>query len=352
MSKKNENKIIKGNRIEWVDAAKFICMFLIMVSHLEFRSEGLLKYYVSFYVAGFFMCSGYCYSSKSISFSAFIKKKAKTLLLPWFIYSNLNIIISNIRPIKEHNGLFIEVFRNLLQIRYFDDRLWFLVSLFVTFIPFYFLVDYIEKNKENNLRKAIFLSFVLFFIKKMYSYYVPWEIFPWGSNKLPWHIDYIPTALLSMVIGYSYKVKYENNYLLTKNNVQLSVALLYFAVCFVGGIIQTNNNFISFFLFDFVESILGIAVLIMISKKIKPNDFIRFVGQNTLLYFCLHNKVITLFEHILKSFFITFYYQICSIEFTRVIISFLITFIASIVLIIPCLFIKRYMAWTLGEENS
>ena len=74
-------------------------------------------------------------------------KKAKGLLLPWFIFSLLNIIASQILSFNKQGSLVSELSWNFLQIRGKGDEIWFLPALFLAFIPFYFFVDWYKKSK-------------------------------------------------------------------------------------------------------------------------------------------------------------------------------------------------------------
>ena len=111
-------------RIEWIDIAKFIGIFFVMLSHFESCPSFLRAFFTPFYLAIFFFCSGYVYKNGE-DIASFFKKKIRQLFIPWFIYSNLNIILSHIKSFKTHNSSFkTELFRNLLQIRYSSVDMW------------------------------------------------------------------------------------------------------------------------------------------------------------------------------------------------------------------------------------
>lgn len=74
-------------------------------------------------------------------------KKIKGLLVPWFIFSNLNIMLSMIMTFKGERNFLSEFAWNLLQIRGLGDGVWFVAALFVAFIPFYFFIKWKEPIK-------------------------------------------------------------------------------------------------------------------------------------------------------------------------------------------------------------
>ena len=68
-------------RIEWVDTLKFICIFFVLNTHLDFSTRLLKTFFIPFYLMGFLFASGYCYSNRG-SFAAMLKKKTHQLLIP------------------------------------------------------------------------------------------------------------------------------------------------------------------------------------------------------------------------------------------------------------------------------
>ncbi len=338
-------------RIEWIDIAKFIGIFFVMLSHFEFCPSFLRAFFTPFYLAIFFFCSGYTYRHKE-GFSDFFKKKVRQLVLPWFIYSNLNIILSNIQSFKHHRSSFgTELFRNLLQIRYFDERLWFIPALFSAYLVFYFVIGcYV---KEKNKGKLLLLCAVLAFLRKIYKEFMDPELLPWKLINLPWHIDYIPTALLFMVLGYLFRQDWEKpfNEKITGGKKILIVALYLIIVypVYFGDIVFPW--FIDFF-YDNVRHFSALAMIIMIAKMIPGYKLLLYIGSNTLIYFCLHNKAITACEVLFKHFLSGLYQAIEASPFFSAIFCMVMTGIIALLLLIPTEFINRYLPWTIGRINT
>ena len=84
-----------NKRIEWVDIGKYICIMFVMLAHLECKTELLSIVYKPFVLTVFFFLSGYVYKQPT-SFKEHIIKKIKGLLVPWFVFSNFNLILSSI----------------------------------------------------------------------------------------------------------------------------------------------------------------------------------------------------------------------------------------------------------------
>lgn len=214
-----ENKISKsGKRIEWVDIAKYICIMFVMLSHLESGSKQLDLFYSPFFLTVFFFLSGYVYK-KTNTFKELLIKKIKTLLVPWFIFSNFNIILSMFISFKKDRNLVSEVLWNLLQIREQGDGLWFIAALFVAFIPFYFFI------KWDNPKKSCLVALLLSVLSTLYTCIFPKDILPWGSSALPWHTEYIFKAMLWMVLGYYFRLYAES--ILDKYNTIVNRIVLF-----------------------------------------------------------------------------------------------------------------------------
>lgn len=191
-----------GKRIEWVDISKFICIMFVMLSHLESRTVFLRTFYNSFFLAVFFFLSGYVYRQPA-SFKEHFIKKVKGLFVPWFIFSNFNILLSAVISLHETDTL-SELAWNALQIGGLGDGVWFVAALFVAFIPFYFII------KWNKPVLVCALSAVLSLVSVLYSNFMNPDVFPWGSTALPWHLEYIFQAMLWMVLGYYFRAYAED----------------------------------------------------------------------------------------------------------------------------------------------
>ena len=335
-------------RIDWIDVGKYIGIMFVMASHMEACKEVFRVFFSPFFLAIFFFCSGYLYRGNE-DFKTFIKKKFKQLVIPWFIYSNLNIILSGIKSFKHHEHSFLtEIYRNLLQIRFYDERLWFIPALFVTFIAFYFVEKHYRKHHDYS---TLVICFVLSFLRDVYKTFMNPMLLPWHLTSLPWHIDYIPSSLLFMFMGYMFKDKWEDTFDKYNNYANISiVSIIYLLIVYVVYYSNHTYTFYNEYLIDTIRHIVGLILIVAISKKIKTNRYISYVGANTIVYFCIHNKFITLFETIFKVFIKDYYNMILSNDLLATIFCIIFTFIISVILIIPCEIINRYLPWSIGRD--
>lgn len=139
----------KTKRIEWVDVVKYICIIMVMLSHLETRTELWKNFYSPFFLSAFFFVSGYVYKVGD-DFKGFIYRKTRQLLIPWLVFSIFDILLSQIISFNEHESILTELKWNFLQIRGRGDGVWFVAALFVTFIPFYFFIKWYDSQSQKS----------------------------------------------------------------------------------------------------------------------------------------------------------------------------------------------------------
>ena len=129
-----------AKRIEWVDTVKYICIILVILSHLESCTDVWTIFYSPFFLTAFFFVSGYVYEPR-MDFRHFLNRKIRQLWIPWLIFSIVLIGMSQIVTFNRHGDLLAELYWNFLQIRGHGDGVWFVAALFVAFIPFYYWVN-------------------------------------------------------------------------------------------------------------------------------------------------------------------------------------------------------------------
>lgn len=342
---------MSGKRIEWVDIAKYICIICVMVHHLEGESEALYLFYTSFFLKAFFFTAGYVYRHTR-DFKGFFIKKVRGLFVPWLIFSTFNILLSQILSFNEHSDLFTEIGWNLLQIRTHGDGLWFVAALFVAFIPFYFLIEWSEREGKDRSVAAIAISFLLSAFSIAYTKLMDPSVFPWNGAELPWHLEYIFQAMLFMVMGYYFRKEYEvkfDKYNTMINRIILGgVYLLLIYVPFVFGIeFSTIMNVI----YQYIRELAGVFLLVSVCKGLKTNGYISYVGQNTLIYFALHGKVLSVLQTVLIKIAPEFYTLILSNTISANLFVIVIALVMSVILIVPAWIINKFFPFVLGRKN-
>lgn len=136
-----------GKRIEWVDVVKYVCIIMVMLSHLETQTDIWRAFYTPFFLTAFFFTAGYVYKPKG-SFKEFLYSKFRQLFVPWLVFSVFDLLLSQVLSFNVHESLAVELKWNFLQIRGQGDQIWFVAALFIAFIPFYFFIKKYETISE------------------------------------------------------------------------------------------------------------------------------------------------------------------------------------------------------------
>lgn len=243
--------------------------------------------------------------------------------------------------LKGERNIMSELLWNTLQIRGLGDGIWFVAALFMAFIPFYFIIKWDEP------KKACVISMLLSIVSVIYTHIMNPDLLPWNSTALPWHIEYIFQAMFWMVLGYYFK-RY-GEVIFDKLNTAVNrcvVWLLYLIIVYIPEDVAGDYAI----LLSYIKSILGILSIIALCKIFKSNRYVNFVGKNTLIYFALHGKVYSVIEKMLEKVVGSFYEMCLSNSFYSSVLAVLITFILSVMLIIPAMVINRWFPWMLGRK--
>lgn len=350
---------INSKRIEWVDIVKYVCIIMVMLSHLEMRTEIWHTFFTPFFLNAFLFVSGYVYKTKE-SFLKHLCAKLYQLFVPWLVFSLLILTSAQILSFNVHESLSEELIWNLLQIRGSGDELWFVAALFVTFIPFYFFIKRFDNTvlKEQSCSRkrckccmAIAIAWLLSFISILYIWLMPADVFPWKSNALPWHLEYIFRAMFYMVLGYAFRYFFEMWF--DRHNtlsVRVFLTILYLLLVYVPFFGNVKMPMIVDILYEYFLSIVGISTLVLISKAVKSNSYINFVGQNTLIYFALHGKAYSLIQMLWKRILPELYSVILGSTVYSTVFSLLFALALSFLLIPPTYIINRFFPFIAGRK--
>jgi len=148
-----------------VTLLKALAILLVISGHLEFSLLGMFTPY-SFQLSLFFFISGYLFKPKYLNeIGLFIKRRTKSLLLPYFLYNTFYLLITVVifkltgkfwgEEISLKN-FFITPFLNGHQ---FDLScpLWFVTQLFISLISFVIIYKLIKSLIQNKyIHLAIF----------------------------------------------------------------------------------------------------------------------------------------------------------------------------------------------------
>lgn len=334
----------KKERIEWVDIAKFICIIAVIATHSIYCDDIFTIFFSPFFLSLFFFLSGYVYNKK-YTFKDVLIKKIKTILIPWFVFGIFNLIAKQIITFNEQTSFITDLKYMFLQIRGIGDIQWFLICLFVSFIPFYFIINKLNKNK------SIIISLVLAILNILYVKYIKLNIMGFATNSLPWHLQTIFVATFFMVIGFYYKNEYEKKIKISNKTLIILNVIYIFGVVSIyissKAIIGINAYNVPIFIW-FVVVLMSILIQIEISKKIKNNKIISYIGSNTIIIFCLHGKIQSLVEKLFRIVKLDEVFKLNIL--TNFIGTTLSCIIIIIALFIPIFIINKYLPFVVGRK--
>lgn len=289
-------------RIEWLDIAKGLGIFLVVLGHNSIPFVVFIWIY-SFHMPLFFYLSGFLFSAdKYNSTWEFVKRKAQTLLLPYFsffvlIYTYWLVVIQKawLDPI----GIFepiTNLFYGSTHLLTVFTPLWFLPALFIVEVLFYLLY----KNTKNWLIYSSILVAVVGYLISI-----------WFKGGLIWSIDTAMVAILFFMFGFNTKNLMSKNLVSLKNIILCALILVFFGINLwffkINGTVDLLNNQYHNFIWFVLSATGGIGGLVLVSllmgkTKNKIMDIIIFAGRNSLIILAFHPIGILIVKTIVKSF--------------------------------------------------
>lgn len=281
-------------RVEWIDQLKAICMLLVIIGHFSFFPEDIAKIYSPFMLSAFLFASGYTFHIED-NFFIFILKKIKTLLFPMLWMGFFTIFSRKILSFKNQEPLVSQVIDFFIQIRGKNDELWFLACLFGSSIIFYMIIKNIKSKKI-----ILIVTFIMSLIGIIYTNL--------GGPALPWHIQMYGSVCFIFSLGYIYRNKYEKA---TEGMINLQNFLVVFFIYIVliicdykvfgnfGLAFYSYGNSVIMFYSIILTSLIMIILFVKNLFLIKP---LNFIGRNSLIYYGLHGKILSLLTVCFQKF--------------------------------------------------
>lgn len=349
-----------NGRIVWVDIFRAIMIFAIAWGHSlgvqPLPSAVILDYVYSFHVPAFFFISGYLYSNSDGTFSSFLTKKIKTLMVPYYVFSLLSIAIFSLLGNVASSGLGIgvkstDIFPNICGMLYANGDtgymkwnlpLWFIPCLFCTTLLFYLIRRVIFKlSKPIGVNGAISSVLILIFIIAILNYYVL------HFARLPFGLETAVYMLPFFIVGYWFKSLVDLSKIRAIIKVLIGVVCVVagaiIALCFQGHINYTTSSYENIILF-YISAFLTIIGYVMIVQFIKCKCLV-YVGQNTLPILLMHKFPIILLQLILAKF-------IAKSSLIGVCITFVIAVLACVMSLFAGEIIKHIFPFMLGTKKK
>ena len=285
-------------RIDWIDYAKALGVFLVIMGH-TYKGYSFIGWIYSFHMPLFFFLSGTTLKIEQISCKEFFKKRVKALLIPYILYSAVN---GNI------DGTMKYFLRDAFWIRGEQATigLWFLPLLFLVEV---LLMAVCKGIRNKNLRAGTVLFITV--IGFLYADKI--------GKALPWGLDAAFVVIFFLYAGYVFQQVCLSSWTNAKQDNILKYAVVGIALLLVNGILNNYNmkligdnadmyslrygNAILYVL----SALAGIGVISIVLGRILKNaksEFWRFMGRNTLHIYCLHGLALTFVRKVLNLYVI------------------------------------------------
>ncbi|APF21112.1 acyltransferase family protein [Clostridium butyricum] len=274
-------------RVDWIDISKGIGIIVMICGHIGMPS--ILDLYIhAWHMPIFFILSGYLF--KEYDVISLIKKKSKSLLIPYLSFGFILYFFSIVKNCFKHN---IDLFQQLIDLfTYntvgnlpFGNVLWFLTSLFFVEIIFGILKKYIKKDLE-------------LFIVIMFICIIGW-LFSLFNIRFMWGLDSALTSIGFYYFGYIIK---KNDKFIRTNKIFIRVPTLFILTSlsiFINGEVNVRttiyNNLLLFYINAILTSIMIFTIVKYIEKKgifEKIKKGIIYIGKNSLIFMCLNQLII------------------------------------------------------------
>ncbi|MDU1279228.1 MAG: acyltransferase family protein [Clostridium sp.] len=327
-------------RIEWIDICKGLGIMLVVLGHLSVPTP-IQKYILSVNMPLFFFLSGYTFNNSN-NINIFLKKKFKTLVIPYLIFAMSTYLFWVIIERRIGIGSNVSILKPLIGILYannvnnwmiFDGVLWFIVTLFCTEVIFYFIL------KKININKVKWLLITFSIIGYLDSLY--------GKIRLPFGLNIAITGVVFLGIGYLAKqsnviekIKYSTRVKIT--TISFLITLL---ISQMNNVIKMYDNYYGNYFYFYVASICGIITWTNVSYMINNNKLLSYIGKNTFLILALHPKFIQALNLIFK--------KILNFNIDNSILFSILYMVIIFVLLTPLInFVNKHLPFIIGKEKN
>lgn len=289
-------KTLNIKRENWIDVIKGFAIILVVLGHISKPGEFITNWIYSFHIPIFFMVTGILLSVnekwKSENFADIARRKAKSLLYPYFIFCCLAVVIDLIINRSITSAILI-----VFQTCYFygANTLWFLPALLIAECLFIL----IHKSKLSDIAGYICILAITVLVAYFYTKNVSEQT---GVLKYLFSmINVVNHSLIgSVFVFFGYILNKYFISLYCKNSekskkdifvfiVSIVVFILNIFLCQYNGIIDTRfskiNNASMYYLFAVTSSL---AIICIIKFVFNRCAFFEFFGKNSLIVMTTH----------------------------------------------------------------
>ena len=290
-----------GKRELWLDVAKAFCIILVILNHMGIHIPIVTFFGGMFYMPLFFVAAGYTYRRKEDSFKSFAVRKAKRLLIPYFVCNLLLFAFFTLRSgFSKPNFLGVFYSRSMLMaadsiwnmgmMTYLNAPTWFLTCMFVVYC-LYYLIDHRSADTKQR-RITILIAMAVGVALRNFS---P-VLLPWSLENALFFLGWIEAGRFLKEEGLGW---------LRKNEwIYANFLIGFVALSYIGGsvnlsISEYGRSMILYFFTGALGSVLCMKAGELTEKYLKVlAKPLAFVGRHTLTILCWHLLAIEIIKKI------------------------------------------------------
>ena len=280
----------RDNRILWIDWAKSIGMFLVILGHCHIRESEqiVIQYIYSFHMMLFFFLSGIL-CRRDLSLTS-IKKDIRYLIFPYLVYGFILIAFSTLRSRTFDIVVLLAQIKSLF---WGDDisigPIWFLPAMFIC--KQLFLIIKCAQKYKVVYWLLFFLSFYPVYYFSRYNLNIPF----FADSALCGLPFFFAGNICAVFIG-------EIKHLRWYTRLGMSVVLIAssFVLCGYNGFVSLAScdmgQSVFLYYYDSFASLIGISIICMFFDRIKLK-FVMMTSYGSLVSLGLHAIPLTILHY-------------------------------------------------------
>lgn len=285
-----------SKRIEWIDLAKGICIFLVVFQHVSVALDidyPLKTQFTSFRMPLYFILSGLFFKQYE-GFIGFLKRKTNKLLIPFLFF----LLTTSVIPfaILNHESS-LKLFFTDMNGPVYNFAIWFLLCLFEINLLFY-LIQWAAGRLASKYQTAAVLAVSLLLGCCGLALGV-------AQVKNPLYLCTMLTALPFFAFGWWLRrhTSFLSQPFAWKKDVPLMmVCILIVATCAFRVVYAFNEIPREGAPFIYLCGIAGTLLVLTLAKFIKRIPFVSFWGRYSIMVLCTHQVVVFVMETLLQRY--------------------------------------------------
>lgn len=306
---------MEQKRLDYLDMAKGIGIFLVVLGHIEFIQEGTMKWIFSFHMPLFFVVGGVLFrikeEEKRLPGMTFVRK-ARGILIPYLSFSMILLTMSLLDfllkgPKKLSGELLIREFVDSLT-GYGVHILWFLPVYFLSMMLFYLLMRCLKGWKPAIVILILVLE-SLFLVERLgLRNYVTMEFSIWGFAGMDLLIVLLrsflalPFVLLGWYLGNALAERQEEKRSWLK--WVLPLLLLESGFRFSQQLPIFDLHYLYVEPFHYLSAACTCIGVISLMRLLPVSRALAYLGRNSLIIMCTHASFFVVYYISLGMFFV------------------------------------------------